>query len=104
MKQTTETLKASERLIEAIDMAEEELEKHNLHLEVFLLILTGERDSKQNNILHCQELAQAEQLLSKEEKEQRRKEGKPLVAPFAPNPVLLGLSPSQYVLICLLSG
>jgi hypothetical protein len=35
-------------------------------------------------------------LLSKEELEQRKAEGRPVVAPYAPNPLLLGLSPSRY--------
>lgn len=45
-----------------------------------------------------QELQEAEKILNKEEIEKKKKENKPLVAPPAPNPILLGLTPNKYLL------
>eukprot|EP01116_Phalansterium_solitarium_P006507 TRINITY_DN18830_c0_g1_i1.p1 TRINITY_DN18830_c0_g1~~TRINITY_DN18830_c0_g1_i1.p1 ORF type:complete len:933 (-),score=243.72 TRINITY_DN18830_c0_g1_i1:56-2854(-) len=76
-RRTQQTVKAGERLLEAIELADAEKQVYNMYL---------------------MELAEAEAQLSEKERAQRQKDGKgPVVAPPTPNPLLLGLSANRYV-------
>lgn len=76
-KRTIGTIKAGERLAEAIELAEAEKAK----------------------LAHYRaELLEAEKVISPEEHAKRTAGGKPLIAPPPPDIHLLGMSPSAYVL------
>ncbi|KAL6045453.1 beta transducin [Balamuthia mandrillaris] len=76
-KRTIATVKAAERLGDAVTLAEEESNKRHEYL---------------------QELAEAEKVATPEEIEEKTKKGLPLIAPPTANILLGGKSPSEYLL------
>lgn len=91
-KKTIETIKAAERLIEAIELVEEEQKNHQLYLKVSPLLLI----STFYRLLQALEVAEKE--IAKELVTRESSTAGPLIAPPLPNPLLLGLSPTRYLL------
>jgi len=76
-RRTGETMKSAEKIVEALEMAEEDRLVHEDYLR---------------------ELVEVEKQLTPEELQERREKNKPVVALPTPNPLFLGLNASGYLL------
>jgi U3 small nucleolar RNA-associated protein 12 len=76
-KRTIETIRSGEQLLEAIEIANME---------------------KTNWENYQKDLTLAEKTMSEEDKKERRKKGLALISPPIPSPLMMGMSPSLYLL------